>query len=117
MTDKNKNPQSNVSLINESHTFTRFSAPDGSGELMEVKISNRLRLSSGVMTDQSQTIILSGEDAAAVATGLRLISRELQATVAQAEARAQAQREQEAREQVASAGKEAGKEAEVGSAE
>lgn len=75
MTD---NASKQVSLLNESTTFTRIPNPEGQGELLEVKVTTKIRTQMGILHDTTQSFVLSGQDASDTLASLRVIHNNLQ---------------------------------------
>lgn len=76
MTQENK--PSNVSLLTESTTFTRIPNPNGEGELLEVKVTTKVRTAMGIMHDTTQSFVLTGEGASDTLASLRVIHNNIQ---------------------------------------
>jgi len=76
MSETKNNKQ--VSLLNESTCFTRMPNPEGEGELLEIKVTTKVRTQLGVMHDTAQSFVLSGQDAADTLGSLRVIHNNLQ---------------------------------------
>lgn len=76
----NQNPDQNQKsvLLSESTTFTRLPNPDGSGEMLEVKVNTRVRTPIGIMHDSTQSFVLGGTDATDTLASLRVIHNNLQ---------------------------------------
>ena len=72
------NPPKQISLLSESTTFTRVPNPNGEGELLEIKVTTKVRTPIGVLHDTTQTFLLQGEDAADTLGSLRVIHNNLQ---------------------------------------
>jgi len=78
-----------VSLLNESTSFTRIPHPDGDGELLEVKVTTKVRTQLGVMHDTTQSFVLSGQDASDTLASLRVIHNNLQLMLMRAQQEAE----------------------------
>ena len=87
MTETTNNKQ--VSLLNESTTFTRIPHPEGEGELLEVKVTTKVRTQLGVMHDTTQSFMLSGQDAVDTLGSLRVIHNNLQLMLMRAQQEAE----------------------------
>lgn len=84
-----------LALLNESTTFTRIPNPDGEGELLEVKVTTKVRTKIGVMHDTTQSFVLSGDEASDVLASLRVIHNNLQLTLMKAQQEADKEPKQE----------------------
>lgn len=73
-----ENKQSNVSLLTESTTFTRIPNPNGEGELLEVKVTTKVRTGMGILHDTTQSFVLTGEGASDTLASLRVIHNNIQ---------------------------------------
>lgn len=78
-----------VSLLNESTSFTRIPHPEGEGELLEVKVTTKVRTQLGVMHDTTQSFVLSGQDASDTLASLRVIHNNLQLMLMRAQQEAE----------------------------
>jgi len=78
-----------VSLLNESTCFTRIPNPEGEGELLEVKVTTKVRTQLGVMHDTTQSFMLNGQDAADTLGSLRVIHNNLQLMLMRAQQEAE----------------------------
>ena len=87
MTD---NSQKQVSLLSESTSFTRIPNPSGEGELLEVKVTTKIRTVVGILHDTTQSFVLSGDDAADTLASLRIIHNNLQLTLMKAQQESEA---------------------------
>ena len=96
-----------IALLSESTTFTRMPNPEGEGELLEVKVTTKVRTHLGVSHDTTQTFILNGDDAADTLASVRVIHNNLQLTMMRAEQEAASRAEAEA-ETLSTAGTSAG---------
>lgn len=67
-----------LSLLSESTSFTRMPNPNGEGELLEVKVTTKVRTPLGVMHDTTQSFVLNGEEANDTLASLRVIHNNLQ---------------------------------------
>jgi len=67
-----------VSLLNESTSFTRIPNPNGEGEMLEVKVTTKVRTPLGVTHDTTQSFFLNGEEANDTLASLRVIHNNLQ---------------------------------------
>ena len=70
-----------MSLLSESTCFTRVPNPNGEGELLEVKVTTKVRTQVGILHDTTQSFMLSGEDASDTLASLRVIHNNLQLTL------------------------------------
>lgn len=75
---QNNELNSKIALLSESTTFSRFPNPKGEGELLEVKVTTKVRTATGVVHDNTQSFVLSGTDAADTLGSLRVIHNNLQ---------------------------------------
>lgn len=71
-------PNKQLALLSESTTFTRVPNPNGEGELLEVKVTTKVRTQLGIMHDTTQSFVLNGTDAADTLASLRVIHNNLQ---------------------------------------
>lgn len=78
-----------VSLLNESTTFTRVPNPEGEGELLEVKVTTKVRTQLGILHDTAQSFILNGQDASDTLASLRVIHNNLQLLLMKAQQEAE----------------------------
>lgn len=78
-------PNKQLSLLSESTCFTRIPNPNGEGELLEVKVTTKVRTQVGVMHDTTQSFMLSGSDASDTLASLRVIHNNLQLTLMKAQ--------------------------------
>ena len=99
--------QQPIALLSESTTITRIPNPDGEGELLEVKVTTKVRTHLGVSHDTTQTFILNGNDASDTLASVRVIHNNLQLTMMRAEQESASRAEAEA-ESLSTAGTSAG---------
>jgi len=85
---------SKIALLNESTTFSRFPNPKGEGELLEIKVTTKVRTQTGVLHDNTQSFVLSGTDAADTLGSLRIIHNNLQLLLMKAQQDSEAQESQ-----------------------
>jgi hypothetical protein len=78
-----------VSLLSESTCFTRVPNPNGEGELLEVKVTTKVRTNVGILHDTTQSFMLSGEDSSDTLASLRVIHNNLQLTLMKAQQEAE----------------------------
>ena len=80
MTSSNNKPQQQISLLNESTTFTRIPNPNSGedGEWLEVKVTTKVKTQLGITHDTTQTFLLNGGDASDTLASLRVIHNNLQ---------------------------------------
>ena len=72
-----------VALLAESTTFTRLPGPNGEGELLEVKVTTKIRTVQGIVHDTTQSFVLSGEGANDTLASLRVIHNNIQLALMQ----------------------------------
>ena len=87
-----------IALLNESTTFTRLPNPNGGSDLLEVKITTKVRTITGIVHDSSQGFILNGEDASDTLGSLRVIHNNIQLILLKAQQEAEAEAEAAAAE-------------------
>lgn len=87
MSQESKEKQ--IALLSESTSFTRIPNPDGNGELLEVKVTTKVRTQIGVMHDTTQSFVLNGDDANDVLASLRVIHNNLQLALMKAQQEAE----------------------------
>jgi hypothetical protein len=100
MTETTNNKQ--VSLLNESTTFTRIPHPEGGGELLEVKVTTKIRTQLGVLHDATQSFVLSGQDASDTLASLRVIHNNLQLMLMKVQQEAEKAPEEQSKDTAAS---------------
>lgn len=87
----NKEDPKQVSLLSESTSFTRIPNPNGEGELLEVKVTTKIRTHVGILHDTTQSFVLSGSEASDTLASLRIIHNNLQLTLMKAQQEADKQ--------------------------
>ena len=89
--------QVRAELVNESTTFIRLpNANEGGGDLLEVRVTSRVKMPTGVINDTSHSFVLGGQDAADTLTSLKMIHNNIQMQLM----KAQQQMEQQAQQQM-----------------
>lgn len=96
-------PNKQLSLLSESTCFTRIPNPNGEGELLEVKVTTKVRTQVGVMHDTTQSFMLSGNDASDTLASLRVIHNNLQLTLMKAQQEAEQASADEAKQEAGAA--------------
>jgi len=78
MNNQDKSQSQKVALLSESTTFTRLPNPEGNGELLEVKVTTKVKTNAGIMHDSTQTFTMGNQDATDTLASLRVIHNNLQ---------------------------------------
>lgn len=84
-------PNKQLSLLSESTSFTRVPNPNGEGELLEVKVTTKVRTQVGILHETTQSFMLSGQESSDTLASLRVIHNNLQLTLMKAQQEAEAE--------------------------
>lgn len=96
---QNQTQQLRAELVNESTTFIRLpNANEGGGDLLEIRVTSRVKMPTGVVNDTSHSFVLAGQDAADTLASLKMIHSNIQMQMM----KAQQQMEQQMQQAVAS---------------